>query len=197
MSRKEEILDALIDILNNQGINSNFTMKELAQKVNIGKSTIYEYFETKEELLHQAVSRIVENGVNEVFKEQIDSKSNFETSFKKEMRNLYSIALNSAHVINIVTPGIQNRVPGEFKEDIVCNVKIARDEYEKRFNLIFMKALKENIITMETIEKKSFLVASLIVGSIFRIANLKTDINTINIDNYVDELYDTVLKIAK
>ena len=51
MARKEEILDALIEIFRAQGIGSDFTMSQLAKEVNIGKSTIYEYFKTKDSLI--------------------------------------------------------------------------------------------------------------------------------------------------
>jgi len=197
MGRKEEILDALIEIFTNQGINANFTMKELAGKVNIGKSTIYEYFDTKDELLHQAVCRIIEIGVKSVYSLEISEKDSFEVSFKKELHFLFNLSLNSSHILNMINPGFENYIPAESKKEMMTQVNSVRNHYNKKFEVLFQKGISEGVLVAENILTNSLMISSLIVGSIIRIGNLEVRIKEEELKEYVDAVYVTVLRIAK
>jgi len=197
MGRKEEILDALLEIFTNQGINANFTMKELAGKVNIGKSTIYEYFDTKDELLHQAVCRIVEIGVKSVYSLEISKEDSFEVSFKKELHFLFNLSLNSSHILNMINPGFENYIPAESKKEMMTQVNSVRNHYNKKFEVLFQKGISEGVLVAENILTNSLMISSLIVGSIIRIGNLEVRIKEEELKEYVDAVYVTVLRIAK
>ena len=197
MGRKEEILDALLEIFTNQGINANFTMKELAGKVNIGKSTIYEYFDTKDELLHQAVCRIVEIGVKSVYSLEISEEDSFEVSFKKELHFLFNLSLNSSHILNMINPGFENYIPAESKKEMMTQVNSVRNHYNKKFEVLFQKGISEGVLVAENILTNSLMISSLIVGSIIRIGNLEVRIKEEELKEYVDAVYVTVLRIAK
>lgn len=196
MGRKEEILDALIEMFSSHGINNNFTMKELAEKVNIGKSTIYEYFDTKDELLHQAVCRIVETGIAQVYSSKMSEDENFEAGFKKELLFLFNLSINSAYLLNLINPDFENIMPVEYKNEMKTQVNQVRDHYNKRFNDIFQKGIVEGVIKGENILTKNLMISSLIVGSIIRIANSGVKLNKQELKEYVDAVYVTVLRIA-
>jgi AcrR family transcriptional regulator len=196
MGRKEEILDALIEMFSSHGINNNFTMKELAEKVNIGKSTIYEYFDTKDELLHQAVCRIVETGIEQIYSLQITDDENFEISFKKELQFLFNLSINSAHLLNLVNPDFENIMPMEYKSEMKTQVNQVRSHYDKRFSDIFQKGIDEGVLKGDNILTKNLMISSLIVGSIIRIANSTFKLNKQDLKEYVDAVYVTVLRIA-
>lgn len=196
MGRKEEILDALIEMFSSHGINNNFTMKELAEKVNIGKSTIYEYFDTKDELLHQAVCRIVETGIEQIYSLQITDDENFEISFKKELQFLFNLSINSAHLLNLVNPDFENIMPMEYKSEMKTQVNQVRSHYDKRFSDIFQKGIDEGVLKGDNILTKNLMISSLIVGSIIRIANSSFKLNKQELKEYVDAVYVTVLRIA-
>ena len=82
MNRRQDILDSLLEIFSKRGFSDNFTMKELAEKANIGKSTIYEYFETKEDLSNQAINRLVERSIEKIYAVNNLKNLNFEQSIK-------------------------------------------------------------------------------------------------------------------
>jgi AcrR family transcriptional regulator len=197
MGRKEEILDALIDIFTNQGISGNFTMKELAGKVNIGKSTIYEYFDTKDELLHQAVCRIIETGVKSVYSLEISEEDSFEVSFKKELDFLFSLSVNSSNLLKMINPGFENQMPDESKKEMMQQVNSVRNHYNKKFEVLFQKGISEGVLVPENILTNSLMISSLIVGSIIRLGNLEVKIKEEELKDYIDAVYVTVLRIAK
>ena len=57
--RKKEIIDATLKIFSEKGYEAT-SMSQVAKAAEIGKGTIYEYFESKEELILNAVSSWVE-----------------------------------------------------------------------------------------------------------------------------------------
>ena len=82
MSRKDEILDAVIEIFQNRGIQANFTISELARNVDIGKSTIYEYFTTKEEIITEAIFKVIDSSISLISNRTIAQEDTFEQAFK-------------------------------------------------------------------------------------------------------------------
>jgi len=196
MARREEILDALIEMFSSHGINNNFTMKELAEKVSIGKSTIYEYFDTKDELLQQAVCRIVETSIKQVYSTKISEEDNFETSFKKELHFLFNLSLSSGNIFNMINISFENTMPMEYKNEISDQINQVRGHYNKLFDNLFQKGIDERIIKAENILTKNLMISSLIVGSIIRIANSEVKLSGQDLTDYINEVYVTVLRIA-
>jgi AcrR family transcriptional regulator len=196
MGRREEILDALIEIFSSHGINNNFTMKELAEKVSIGKSTIYEYFDTKDELLQQAVCRIVETSIKQVYSTRVSEDDNFETSFKKELHFLFNLSLSSSNVFNMINMNFENTMPMEYKSEISGQINQVRDHYNKRFDDLFQKGIDEGVIEAENMLTKNLMISSLVVGSIIRIANSGVKLSEQDLTDYINAVYITVLRIA-
>ncbi|XMB73190.1 TetR/AcrR family transcriptional regulator [Mycoplasmatota bacterium WC30] len=196
MNRREEILDALIEIFSSNGINNNFTMKELAERVSIGKSTIYEYFDTKDELLQQAVCRIVETSIKQIYSTKISEDDDFETSFKKELHFLFNLSLSSSNVFNMININFENSMPMEHKHEISSQINQVRDHYNKRFNDLFQKGIEEKVIKAENILTKNLMISSLVVGSIIRIANSGIKLSKNELTDYINAVYITVLRIA-
>lgn len=197
MARKDEILDALIDIFKNKGVGSDFTISELAQKVNIGKSTIYEYFKTKEDIVNASVGRFFQTTMVRILDREPIVNTTFEQAFKKEAGYLFDLALNSRFLVNIVTPELRNAMPPVVRDRLKDHIKGVANFYENRFREIFRLGVDEGIIPNQEDPVKATLVYSLVTGSIMRIGNFNSD-NTVevNLDDYSDALYKAVVKLA-
>src|SRR5947209_19752015 len=59
LKRKEETLDTAARLLTERGY-ANLNMDELAEEVGISKPTLYQYFNSKEELIAEAMIRMFE-----------------------------------------------------------------------------------------------------------------------------------------
>ena len=53
--KKEKIYNVVLDLIEQKEGPANITLLDIANECNIGKSTLYEYFESKEELLYKAI----------------------------------------------------------------------------------------------------------------------------------------------
>src|SRR4051812_25266653 len=92
--RKQETLDVAIRLLMERGY-SNLNMDELAEEVGISKPTLYQYFNSKEELIAQAMFRMFEkleqrisDGSEEPPLEQLEQFLRLMLKSRLEKRNL-------------------------------------------------------------------------------------------------------------
>lgn len=196
MSRRLEILDALLDIFKNQGVNKSFTIKELADKVDIGKSTIYEYFETKEELLNQAFERLVKNSAEQLFAIDFDPSLSFEASIKRELTYLLNLALESCSLTDLVNPGINQALPDNVRDTLRNYATSLKQHYYQRFNQIFEKGIAAGELSLINVEENQFAISSLIAGSILSIGNQRDQNIPMKIDDLVEKIYHALLKIV-
>ena len=105
MSRKEQIINALIAKFGETGFNTDFTMSELAKDVNIGKSTIYEYFSNKDEVLKEALITYIHQIINDVDVIKNIDELTFEEAFKQQLKALFEAGFRSRTVMETFTPG--------------------------------------------------------------------------------------------
>jgi len=197
MSRRTEILDALLDIFKSQGINKSFTIKELAEKVDIGKSTIYEYFETKEELLNQAFERLIKNNAELLIEIEYDPNLSFEELIKNELYHLMNLALESCNLTDLINPGINRAFPQNVRDALRIYAISLKEHYLERFYHIFQKGILEGELLLDAVEENSFAINSLVAGCIISVGNLRNDKINLKIDELVEKIYIAILKIVK
>jgi len=136
--KKERILETATDIFSRFGIKKA-TMDEIAQKVRMGKSTLYHYFKSKEEIFLEVVKResdtLKENLKKEVEK-AITPQNKFRAYAKarmkylKELINYYNTLTDAYLEIYPFTKDIQrdfenfelNSLSAIFKEGIEKDV---------------------------------------------------------------------------
>ena len=196
LARREEILDALVDIFREQGIGSDFTMSRLAKEVNIGKSTIYEYFKTKEDIVQQAISRVIDQAVEVIYGEPV-KETNFEDMFKNELQRLYEIAQGSRFLFNLISPSDNKVMSTECQNDIRVKINKVRDFYLTRFQHIFTQGIMEGLLNPQTLLENQMIITSIIIGNIMQLANgLREETNNIDVEDLIDKVYKAVLKIV-
>jgi len=196
MARKNEILDALIDIFKTKGIQSDFTISELARKVEIGKSTIYEYFDTKDQILAEAFYRIFEKAITSIREREVNPDLSFEDTLKDELRFVFDLASSSSFMFELLTPDFHDSVPSSLKGSFANEMRLTATHYEATFRKIVLKGIEEGVLKNDNLPIKGMLFGSLISGSITRITNFNNmEIGDIDIEEYIDAIYQTCIKM--
>lgn len=75
--KKTQIYDAVLQLINERRNISSIKVSEIAERANIGKGTVYEYFDSKEQLIAQAIAYTARNRVL-----SMENLINMEASFK-------------------------------------------------------------------------------------------------------------------
>lgn len=189
MSTKDKIVDTVIELLKQNVKYEEISMTMVAEKVGIGKSTIYDYFNTKSELLIVSVYKYInileqdlldfdlnEYNFHDAFIEQLNKFLNnnitpdFALAFITDNKTLFTDDLNK---VGLYLNNIQNKISNRFID-------------------IFQKGIEEKIIKINNTENIEYLLNSMILGTIA----VKCKLNQENKDiNIFESLYDAIVKI--
>ncbi|MBY7142691.1 TetR/AcrR family transcriptional regulator [Virgibacillus sp. NKC19-3] len=58
--KKKKILDATFELMNKDDDAGNVTMEEIAQRANVGKATLFKYFGSKDNLIHEVYQHFID-----------------------------------------------------------------------------------------------------------------------------------------
>jgi|GEM_PF-1070449 AcrR family transcriptional regulator len=196
MSRKDEILDALSDIITSNGFQTNFTISKLAKEVNIGKSTIYEYFTTKDELLREALMRLFRKAMDNLHERKIDNNLTFKQNFKQELQFLFQLSINGSTVIKFMTSDFKDALPKEWREEFILKTRKTFKIYEEQFKKLIAIGTKEGILNSDPTGIKFTLTESLVSGALSYINRSMLGFkDPIDIDELIDSIIEGVIKI--
>jgi AcrR family transcriptional regulator len=192
MSRKNEIIEAVITILQEKGFSQEFTMSEIARKMDMGKSTIYEYFGNKDDLHKEAVKYYLSQKIS-LLQSGIDTDAmDFETLFKTQLRMILEVATESRTVLEALSPGFIQRFPESVREDMKQSMEVTRKRLEERFISYFMMASEEGLISKDFDVAKGLTVMSMVVGAVLVYSDATINID---IDDFIQTIYDSILLI--
>jgi len=193
MNRKDEILGAVISKIQEEGFSTDLTISQIAKKVDIGKSTIYEYFKTKDDIFKEALLKISSDSINAIISvDNIESMS-FEEAFKVQFKKILEVSYKSRLIYQVFSKDFIHRMPSSIKEDLKQRISGTRETIENRFIMIFIKGTEEGLLRKNINPSESLVFSSLIVGAIFRYSNSTVEIS---LDNFVDEIYKTIVKLG-
>lgn len=192
MNRKQEIIDAVLEIFSEKGFTNDFTMSKLAQKLDIGKSTIYEYFNNKDEIIEAAIYQYFESRLQKVNVVADINDLPFEEAFKTQMTILLNVAQESRSILEALAPGFVQKLPESMRGDMKKRVEETRNRLQVRFVSFFEKGVSEGVITCGFNPTLGLMVTSLVVGSIMVFSDTRVDTD---VTTFVDELYNNVMKI--
>lgn len=193
MNRREEIILATIKILKKNNFREDFSMSSIANEVSIGKSTIYEYFQNKDELLRAALFHFIAQNIEQVSIQDDIDKLTFEDLFKAQVTRLLEASNNSRVMIEAMRPKFMERLPEHVKNEIKTVMEGVRDDLRKRFIKYFEKGVKEGILKSSLTVLDGFVFTSLIAGAIITIGDPN---QTLTVEEVVNKLYDTVVRLA-
>lgn len=193
MSRKNEILNAVIETLKTKSFTGDFTLSSVAKEANIGKSTIYEYFSNKDQLLKAALFKFVESTIEDVTIDLNVDELSFEELFKTQMKKLLETANSARILIDSFRPRFQESFSEESRIEMKEVMLKVRKQIEERFASYFQKGMQEGILQPQQTIENMFTIPSMTIGSII----MYTDpMSKTNIDVIVDSLYKAIIKLC-
>ena len=159
----------------------------VAEKTGIGKSTIYEHFESKNDLLSSSTLKLADCIINETSSFDIN-EYNFKDSFIKQIIAL----LNLRHLKNFAFEFFKNNhnYLTEKKDIFERCLNNITSVLKERFTLILDKGVKENLIIKEKYYSEANMIKSLIIGAIVSNKNEQED------EKLSIEVYNTLIKLC-
>lgn len=164
--KKEKIIEGATNIFSRFGIKKS-TMDEIAQKIRMGKSTLYHYFKNKEEIFLEVVKResdTLKKSLNKALEEAETSQDKFRTYAKtrmkylKELSNYYTTLTDAYFDLYSFADEIRNdfqkfeleTLKGIFKEGVEQGeFEITDPDLAARMIIVAFKGFEYLLITKE------------------------------------------------
>jgi AcrR family transcriptional regulator len=89
VDKKTLLYDAVLNLIDKKRNVNSIKVSDIAEEANIGKGTIYEYFDSKEHLIAEAIAHMARERALSL-KESIDEERSFEDNFISMLKNMQS-----------------------------------------------------------------------------------------------------------
>ncbi len=193
MQTKDRIIEVVIEYIKSNVDVTQISLSEIAKKAHIGKSTVYEYFKNKDQLICDTylymlneyekylLKPIVSQSFKDAFYEQILSILNA----MKDAKNLVETIFSQQKHINLMNEKVVDH-----------KLKVIKDKMEERFLEIFTLGAKEKVIdiNVEYNTTRGYVIQALITGLLFQFINEQTNLDE---KALLDLIYKEVLNTFK
>ena len=193
MNRKDQIIEAVVNKFREEGFSTDLTMTEVAKTCDIGKSTIYEYFKNKDDVIKSALMKMSENSLEKVFNIEHIETMNFEDAFKAQMVILFEIASESRMMFEVFSNDFKSQLPQAIQAELMCKMHEVKELLEQRFIMIMLKGVTEGIISMDQDPLSINVISGLVIGSMLRYSDVDQNLD---LHLFVNKVYEAVVKLS-
>lgn len=193
MTTKDKLIRVVVEYIKRDVDVNQISISEIAKKANIGKSTVYEYFENKETLINDTYIYLLEHYEEQILKPL--KQRTFKKAFREQIKRII-VAMSEAKKL-VETILIHHKQTNFLKNDNVDNKMLEISQHmEQRFKEILYLGVTEKEISenSEEISKKGYVVQALITGLLFQYINKQTHLTEIEI---IDLIYDEVYRVLQ
>ena len=180
---KDKILDCTIEMLKAGDVDT-ISMSKIASSANIGKSTIYEYFPSKEDLIKTALKRVVDIALEDFLSVKM-GKTLYE-SYYAHMKKGLEIAEDA---IKLVGYPSTNNISFMNKNEINEMVSGALLPVFERLVEIYNQGVEEKTI----IQKRDLSTKLYVLAGFFKGMLLEKYKHNIPDEEFMEDLYENVL----
>jgi len=138
-NRKIEIIKTAEKRFIKHGLNKT-TLDEIARDLRLGKSTIYHYFDSKEELYYETIKNEIKEYLDEINSLLNNDNGEFLNPIKQYLQSKVSIKTKFPLIFKVFQYIISERA-NVVENDIFCDLLIKE---ENRLNVFLHSVIKEN-----------------------------------------------------
>lgn len=188
---RDKILDSVISFFKEEPSLSQVSMAQIAERANIGKSTVYDYFETKDALIEETYLYLLDKYQSTLLKD-IDLVD-FKTAMLEQLSLTLDVVEDAKMIMEAIMTSQNEMLIFNYKH---CSRKINEIQklMEKRFNSIFALGIQEKNIKVNISKYTPNIIKALISGLMFQYTDEKIDIDR---QGLLDLIYHELLKVLK
>ncbi len=196
VAKKVLIFNAVLDIMKEQGVRSNIKISDIASKAQIGKGTVYEYFDNKDQIITESIAYLMEKSMDIILNINEEQELNFKDSLINLIhRIINTISINGNIHSMFISQNIGSMLSPDMKKQLMVKLNEMRLKFDEIFNTFFEKGIKEGILP-QNLDKFN--------ATVTRITLMSSSMNYIhnsfnNIvedqDEFAHNLYEVIIKI--
>ncbi len=169
MSTKNRIIETVEKQLSRDFNYDNISMSAIAEEIGIAKSTIYEYFSSKKQMMIEVTMHLFEDIINKIISFPIDGLT-FKECFLKQMDAIIDMALKSKATVELIQ---KNTITEDIKENhnICENAKLFFNKIYIRIYNILCKGVEEGTIKFSGDQDFAEIYFGFLIGNIYNYVN--------------------------
>lgn len=192
MSTKDKILSAVIAHIKEGDNLEQITISKIAAEAEIGKSTVYEHFNSKEDMVSETYLYLL-NHYETILLSDIQNM-NFKRAFIEQIEKILFVMKDAKIIMNAIMNIDQESLFHQGKQIEIHAAEI-RDKMKERFTSIFKLGIIEGIIKPKLPKPYTeHVVQALISGLLFQYINQAIDIT---VEELFELIYEQALEIVK
>lgn len=193
LQTKDRIIEVVINYIKQNVDVSQVSLSEIAKHADIGKSTVYEYFENKEQLICDTYFYMLNEYEKILFKPL--EQQNFKAAFIEQIQRILNAMKDAKNLVETI---FSQQKHISYMNDEVIDQKLIeiKNKMEERFLDIFTLGVKQNILKsdIEYQKTRGYVIQALITGLLFQFINDQMDLDETSL---LELIYVEVLKTFK
>lgn len=193
--KRTALYEAALSMIEEKHDMSSIKVADIAQKANIGKGTVYEYFESKEQLIAEAIIHMVKQGI-QALEKVADSPSGFKESYRLILEHMEEMMSRNKTFFKYFTLNecnfsmhktIQTIVEQQFEE--------IRSIYVGLFERIVEKGIREGILKGKPSVMDGYIAYSNSMMCLLLYKQGFKELEYLNRDEVMEKSYEVFVKL--
>lgn len=188
-TKKEAILDSVLEILSNPDTKKKLTISNIAKTLDIGKSTIYEYFTHKEQMIEEAIMLMINRNESLLLGIHDFETLSFKEAFYNHIKQGFTMTAQNQMAQHLTQNVEYASISNEAKMRIMNHVLSLYQKARKQMQSVYQKGIDEGILVPPITPERMRSIEALTFGA-FVTAN--NPINNWTYDMIIDDLFNSV-----
>ncbi|MDY0075064.1 MAG: TetR/AcrR family transcriptional regulator [Acholeplasmataceae bacterium] len=191
LTTKDKLLSTLVSYIKNGDDLQNIALSKIAQDAEIGKSTVYEYFESKEHMIIETYRYLLKHYAS-ILLSDLEAKD-FKGALYEELRRTLIVLKDARSIMEAIM-----KVPyHDFRVDLSLKREMQdiQQTMSNRFVHIMKLGVEEGILPLREQNKEvSYVVQAIISGLLFQYVNGEMDLTE---NELLEMIYRQVVRVVQ
>lgn len=190
--KREKILNTVLSFLSHSDREDSLTISNVANALDMGKSTIYEYFNSKDAMIQSAFELMLEKNREAILNDDELKTLSFKKAFTNHMNRILELAQNNVFIKDFSHHPDILKLPEKTKEAMFQSIQENNGYLEEALRKIFDKGAKEGILQHDIRHSRFRTIEAMIFG--FLIA-MNTPYSNWDKDTQIEDLYASLVTL--
>lgn len=190
--KRERILETVLSFLSHSDREDSLTISNVAKALDMGKSTIYEYFNSKDAMIQSAFELMLEKNREAILNDDELENLTFKKAFTNHINRILDLAQNNVFIKDFSHHPDILKLPEETKQAMFQSIHEHNVYLEEALDKIFKKGALEGVLDKGIDNARFRTVEAMIFG--FLIA-MNTPFSRWDKETQLEDLYKALVTL--
>lgn len=193
--KKELLYAAALSLIHEKGDLASIKVADIAMRANMGKSTVYEYFDSKEQLIAESLVNMFKKGIV-TFKQLITKDLTFKETYFILLDRIAVLMNSNRTLLEYITMNECNlTVQTTIKEIMIERVEEIKAEYMDMVEKLVDKSVEEGLVKDKPSKFDWYMAVTHSITCIFVHKQEFKEFKSLTDDEVKEKAYKTYLKL--